>query len=31
MLALSMEDNDLAEQALHRHQFRTLRQTDISR
>jgi hypothetical protein len=31
ILALSMEDNDLAEQALHRHQFRTLRQTDISR
>lgn len=31
IVALSMEDNDLAEQALHRHQFRTLRQTDISR
>jgi hypothetical protein len=31
ILALSMEDNDLAEQALHRHQFRTLKQTDISR
>ena len=31
ILALSMEDNDLAEQALHQHQFRTLRQTDISR
>jgi len=31
ILALSMEDNDLAEQALRRHQFRTLRQTDISR
>jgi hypothetical protein len=31
MLALSMEDNDLAEQALQRHQFRTLKQTDISR
>ena len=31
ILALSMEDNDLAEQVLHRHQFRTLRQTDISR
>jgi len=31
MLALSMEDNDLAEQALRRHQFRTLKQTDISR
>jgi hypothetical protein len=31
ILALSMEDNDLAEQALHRHQFRTLKQTDVSR
>ena len=31
ILALSMEDNDLAEQALRRHQFRTLRQSDISR
>ena len=31
MLALSLEDNDLAEQALRRHQFRTLRQADISR
>jgi hypothetical protein len=31
IVALSMEDNDLAEQALRRHQFRTLRQTDISR
>jgi hypothetical protein len=31
MLALSMEDNDLAEQVLRRHQFRTLRQSDISR
>jgi hypothetical protein len=31
LLALSMEDNDLAEQALRRHQFRTLKQTDISR
>jgi hypothetical protein len=31
ILALSMEDNDMAEQALRRHQFRTLRQTDISR
>jgi hypothetical protein len=30
ILALSMEDNDLAEQALRRHQFRTLKQTDIS-
>jgi hypothetical protein len=31
ILALSMEDNDLAKQALRRHQFRTLKQTDISR
>ena len=31
ILALSMEDNDLADQALRRHQFRTLKQTDISR
>jgi hypothetical protein len=31
ILALSMEDNDLAEQALRRHQFRTLKQSDISR
>jgi hypothetical protein len=31
MLALSMEDNDLAEQVLRRHQFRTLKQADISR
>ena len=31
ILALSMEDNDLAEQALHRHQFRTLKQSDVSR
>ena len=31
ILALSMEDNDLAEHALLRHQFRTLKQTDISR
>jgi len=31
MLALSMEDNDLAELVLRRHQFRTLRQADISR
>ncbi len=31
MLALSMEDNDLAEQALRRHQFHTLKQADISR
>ena len=31
MLALGMEDNELAEQALRRNQFRTLKQTDISR
>jgi len=31
ILGLSMEDNDLAEQALRRHQFRTLKQSDISR
>ncbi len=31
ILALSMEDNDLADQALRRHQFRTLKQADISR
>ena len=31
IIALSMEDNEMAEQALRRHQFRTLRQTDISR
>jgi hypothetical protein len=31
ILALSMEDNEMAEQALRRHQFRTLRQSDISR
>src|SRR4051794_18989152 len=31
MLALSMEDNEIAEQALKRHQFRVLRQMDISR
>jgi hypothetical protein len=31
ILALSMEDNDLAEQALRRSQFRTLKQTDVSR
>jgi hypothetical protein len=31
ILALSMEDNDLAEQALRRHQFRTLKQSDVSR
>ena len=31
LLALSMEDNDLAEQVLKRHQFRVLRQAEISR
>lgn len=31
LIALSMEDNDMGEQALQRNQFRTLRQTDISR
>src|SRR5712692_10560029 len=31
LLALSMEDNEMAEQTLKRHQFRVLRQTDISR
>ena len=31
IVALSVEDNNLAEQALRRHQFRTLRQSDISR
>jgi len=31
MLALSMEDNELAEQALRREQFSTLRQIDLSR
>ena len=31
ILGLSMEDNETAEQALRRHQFRTLRQSDISR
>src|ERR1044072_1215459 len=31
MLALSMEDNDLAEQVLRRHQFPVLKQSDISR
>jgi hypothetical protein len=31
IVALSMEDNEMAEQALQRHQFRTLKQTDISR
>lgn len=31
IIALSTEDNDLGEQALQRNQFRTLKQTDISR
>jgi len=31
IVALSLEDNDLAEQALRRHQFRTLKQADVSR
>jgi hypothetical protein len=31
MLALSMEDNDLAEQVLKRHQFPVLKQSDVSR
>jgi hypothetical protein len=31
ILALSMEDNEMAEEVLKRHQFRVLRQTDISR
>jgi len=31
ILALSMEDNEMAEQVLTRHQFRVLRQMDISR
>ena len=31
LLGLSIEDNETAEQALRRHQFRTLRQGDISR
>ena len=30
-IAMSVEDNDLAEQALNRHNFKTLRQVDISR
>lgn len=30
-LALSMEDNDMAEQILRRHQFSVLKQSDISR
>jgi len=31
ILALSMEDNEMAEQALQRHQFTVLKQIDISR
>jgi hypothetical protein len=31
VVGLSMEDNETAEQALKRHQFRTLKQADISR
>jgi hypothetical protein len=31
MLALSMEDNEVGEQVLKRHQFRVLKQSDISR
>ena len=31
ILALSMEDNEMAEQVLKRHQFRVLKQSDISR
>ena len=31
LLGLSMEDNETAEQALRRHQFRTFKQVDISR
>jgi len=31
IMGLSLEDNELAEQTLRRHQFRTLRQADISR
>ena len=31
LLALSMEDNELAEQVLQRHQIRVLKQSDISR
>jgi len=31
ILALSMEDNEMGEQILKRHQFRVLRQADISR
>jgi hypothetical protein len=31
VIGLSLEDNEIAEQALRRHQFHTLKQTDISR
>ncbi len=31
LLALSMEDNEVAEQVLKKHQFRVLRQADVSR
>jgi hypothetical protein len=31
LLALSMEDNEVAEQVLKRHQFRVLNQSDVSR
>src|SRR5947207_2932644 len=31
IVGLSLEDNELAEQALRRHQFQTLRQPDLSR
>lgn len=31
LIGLSMEDNEMAEQVLRRHQFNTLKQTDISR
>ena len=31
IIGLSMEDNEMAEQVLRRHQFNTLRQADISR
>jgi hypothetical protein len=31
LLALSIDDNEIAEQVLKRHQFRILKQADISR
>jgi hypothetical protein len=31
LVGMSMEDNEMAEHALQRHEFRTLRQSDISR